>query len=325
MTPLRPWRIARAAVLSGLSLMAVLAHAEYPDKPIRMVVGFGPGTGSDIQTRAFADALARELKVSVVVENKPGASGALAAAAVAAAAPDGYTLIFGTTLFVTLPLMNPAVKYNAVRDFTAIGTLGKGPFIVYTANKPTSPATLRELLTLMKNTSVSFGSIGSGTFSHLATVRMMQQAGVNAVHIPYKSSPQEMQDVVAGNLLFATDSSTAGLPLVRNGLLRALAVTTKNRMASLPDVPTVGEVLGNDYEHTVWTGVLAPAGVPPDVVHKLSVATAAAVASPELQARYAQMEIQPFSLDAAAFASHIRGEMPFWKDFLQRADIKLEP
>jgi tripartite-type tricarboxylate transporter receptor subunit TctC len=317
-------RFARSLLALGLGLAAAFAHAEFPDHPIKLVVGFGPGTGSDIQARAFADMLGRELGTSVYVENKPGASGLLAANYVQSSPPDGYTLIFGTTLLVTLPLLSPAARYDASRDFTAIGGLAKAPFIVMTANKPGAPASLKELIERMKTSTVSFGSIGNGSFSHTATVRLMQQAGVKAVHVPYKASPQELQDVIAGNLLFATDSTTAGLPMIHSGLLRPLAVTTRTRLASLPDVPTVAEVLGTDFEHTVWTGLLAPAGVPPATVRKLSAATAAALATPEVQKRFAQMELQTWNIDADGFSSFIRTEIPAWKDFLKRNDIHID-
>jgi tripartite-type tricarboxylate transporter receptor subunit TctC len=269
--------------------------------------------------------LGRELDTSVFVENKPGGSGVIAANYVIGAQPDGYTLLFGTTLLVTLPMLSPATaRYDAARDFTAIGGLAKAPFVVLVANKPTSPKTLGELIETMKKSSVSFGSIGNGSFSHTASVRLMQQAGVTAVHVPYKSSPQELQDVVAGNLLFATDSTTAALTLIRGGMLRPLAVTTRKRLASLPDVPTVAEVLGTDFEHTVWTGLMAPAKVPAPVVRKLSAATTAALATPEVKARFGQMELQPFDVDSAAFSRYIQSEIPAWKAFLQHNDIHID-
>ncbi|MBO9513961.1 MAG: tripartite tricarboxylate transporter substrate binding protein [Variovorax sp.] len=316
------------AVLLGLAgaLAGSLAHAEFPDgKPIRIVVGFGPGTGSDLQARAVADAMSRELAAPVIVDNRPGAAGMIGAMAVTTAAPDGYTLAFGTTTsMVTLPLLSRNAKYDALRDFTPIATLGKAPFLVMVANKPDGPATLRDLLARTKARSLSFGSIGNGSFGHLATARLLQATGSTAIHVPYKSSPQELQDLAAGSLDFAIDSTTAGLPLVRNGLLRALAVTSASRLASMPDVPTVAETIGQDFEHTVWTGLLAPAHTPDAVVAKLSKAVAAALKSSDLQARTASMELQPFALDAAGFEAYLRTEVPAWRAFLLRADIRID-
>jgi tripartite-type tricarboxylate transporter receptor subunit TctC len=305
---------------------SAVAHAEFPDgRPVKIVVGFGAGTGSDVQARALADVMARELGAPVIVDNRPGAAGMLGAAAVVSAAPDGYTLAFGTTTsMVTLPLLSRNAKYDALRDFTPIATLGKAPFVVMVANKPTAPATLRELLARAKAQQLNYGSIGQGSFGHLATVRVLQATGNTAVHVPYKSSPQELQDLAAGNLDFAIDSTTAGLPLVRNGLLRALAVTSATRLASLPDVPTVAESIGQDFEHTVWTGLLAPAHTPDAVVVRLSKATAAALENRDLQARNATMELQPFALDAAGFAALLRTEVPAWQTFLSRNQIRID-
>ena len=313
-----------AALAAGLGL-ATAARAEFPDRPIKLIVGFGAGTGSDIQGRAFAEAMARELKVPVVVENRAGAAGMLSASYVATAPADGYTILFGTTTsMVTLPLLSRNVKYDTLKDFVPIGTMGKSPFVVMVQNKPGAPATLNELIASTKAGPVSYGSIGVGSFGHLASVRLLQHANAQATHIPYKSSPQELQDLVAGNLQFATDSAVAGLPLIRNGLLKALAVTSKTRIAALPNVPTVAEVLGNDFEHTVWTGLLAPAGTPAPVVQKLAAAMKASLETKEVQQRFSAMELQPFAIDSPAFAAYIRTELPAWKAFLQKADIKLE-
>jgi len=331
--PNRPFRRAAGVVRAFGAVLALAlaglpaARAEFPDKPVHIVVGFGPGTGSDIQARALSEAFARELKTTVVVDNKPGAAGMLAAAHVAGSPPDGYSVIFGTTtLIVTLPLLSPkSAKYDSVQDFVPIGGMGKSAFVVVVANKPGAPATLKELVARMKASSLSFGSIGNGSFGHLGSLRLMQLAGVpGAVHVPYKSSPQELQDLVAGNLAFVTDSTVATLPLIRNGLLTPLAVTSSARLASMPEVPTVGEVLGTPFEHTVWTGLLAPRGTPGAIVQKLSAALAAALNDKDVRDRFATMQLVPFELDAAAFGAHIRGEVPAWRAFLDKSGIKLE-
>jgi tripartite-type tricarboxylate transporter receptor subunit TctC len=319
--------LALALVLGAALLVPGRAHAEFPDgKPVKIVVGFGPGTGSDLQARALADVLARELGTAVIIDNRPGAAGMVATASVVSAPPDGHTLVFGTTTsLLTLPLLSANVKYDAVRDFTPIATLAKAPFLLMVPNKPGAPASVKELLARAKVGSLNYGSIGNGSFGHLATVRLLQAAGkLQATHVPYKSSPQELQELAAGGLDFAIDSSTAGLPLVQNGLLRALAVTSATRLASLPDVPTVAEALGMPFEHTVWTGLLAPAHTPAPVVHKLAEAITRALATKELQARNAAMELQPFELDSAAFTAYLKTEMPAWRDFLARNQIHID-
>lgn len=329
-TPLNRRRAGTALALAFACCTGLLspqaARAEFPDRPVHMVVGFGPGTGSDIQARAMAEAFAAELKTPVVIDNKPGAAGILGTAHVAGSAPDGYTLIFGTTtLIVTLPMLTRSAKYDSVKDFVPIGSMGKAAFVVVVANKPGAATSLKELIAQMKAAPLSYGSIGNGSFGQLGSLRLMQLAGVgNAVHVPYKSSPQELQDLVAGNLAFVTDSSTATLPLIKNGLLRPLAVTSATRLATLPDVPTVSEVLGVPFEHTVWTGLLAPKGTPPAVVQKLSAALEAALRDKAVQERFNTMQLIPFQLDAPAFAEHIRSEVPAWRGFFDRSGIRIE-
>lgn len=327
MTPHRSTRRAALACLACVTALAAgAAAAAFPDQPVKVVVGFGPGTGSDIQARAMADALSKDLKVPVVIDNRPGAAGMLAAASVSTAPPDGHTVLFGTTtLLITLPLMSANVRYDGVQDFTPIGTMGKSAFIVVTANKPGSPTTLAELLAAAKASNLSFGSIGNGSFGHLATMRILQQVGnVPATHVPYKSSAQELQDVATGQLAFAIDSGTATLPLIRNGLLRPLAVTSRERMQALPDVPTVAEVLGTEFEHAVWTGLLAPKGTPPAVIQRWSAALKATLDSKEVQERFNAMQLMPFALDAPAFDRHLRSEVPAWQAFFKKSGIRIQ-
>lgn len=318
--------VARSSIAGALALCAIVAHAQFPDgKPIRIIVGFGAGTGSDIQARALADVMARDLGAPVIVENRPGAAGMLGASAVATAAPDGHTLAFGTTTsMITLPLLSRQARYDAQRDFTPIATLGRAPFVLMVANRPGAPSSVAELLARLRGGRLNFGSIGNGSFGHLASLRLLQATATSATHVPYKSSPQELQDLVAGNIDFVIDSSTAGLPLLRNGLLRALAVTASARLASLPDVPTLQESLGQDFEHTVWTGLLAPARTPEAVVARLARAVEASLRDADLRARYASMELQPFALDAAGFSALLRAEVPGWRAFFARNEIRID-
>jgi tripartite-type tricarboxylate transporter receptor subunit TctC len=319
----RNFNSALAAAVASV-LMPVGTGAQTLDKPVRLVVGFGPGSGSDIQARAIAEVLARELKSPVIVENRPGAAGMLAAAHVAAAPPDGHTLMLGTTtLVVTLPILSRNARYDT-QDFTPIGSTGKSALALVVPNKPGSPTTLKDLIAAMKSSSVSYGSLGPGSFGHLGSMRLMQQAGVSAVHVPYKSSPQELQDLVAGHLAFVMDGALITLPLIRSGVLRPLAVTSTHRLAALPDVPTIGEALGSPFEHTVWTGLFAPKGTPAAVTQKLSTALKAVLDDKEVQARFNSMQLLPFYLDATGFAGHIGREAIAWRAFLEKSGIRLE-
>jgi len=319
-------RLVAVVLVATVCWIAGPAWAEFPEgKPVRIVVGFGAGTGSDLQARALADIMARDLGAPVIVENRPGAAGMLGASLVAAAPPDGHTLTFGTTTsMVTLPLLSRNAKYDALRDFTPIATLARAAFVLMVANKPDAPTSVAELQARLRAGTLNYGSIGNGSFGHLASARLLQATGASATHIAYKSSPQELQDLAAGSIDFAIDSTTAALPLLRGSLLRALAVTSTSRLASLPEVPTMAEAIGQPFEHTVWTGLLAPAQTPAPVVARLARAVRHALDSPELQARHNTMELLPLTLDADGFAALLRTEVPAWRDFLARTGIRID-
>ena len=227
-----------------------------------------------------------------VVEPKPGAAGLLAGDYVAHAAPDGYTLLFGsTTLLLTLPMMNKKANYSS-KDFVPIAGFATSPFVVYTANKPDKPKTLQELLDRVKKDGGTFGSNGHGSFPHLVTLLMLQKAGATRrLHVPYKASPQTLTDLAAGELLFVVDNPASAAPFMQNNSLRALAVTSAKRLDTMPDVPTVAEVLGTDFDVTVWGALFAPKGTPEPIVSALEAAVQKSLTDPELKDRLRTMEL----------------------------------
>lgn len=314
------------AALGASAASGVQAQETFPSKPIKLIVPFSTGTGSDAIARILAQALPGPLGQSVIVENRGGAGGITGTEQGARSAPDGYTLTIGTTsTLLTNPVINPQVRYNVDKDFAPVAGLGRAFFVVVVANTPDAPRTLKELLERLKAKGGSFGSAGVGTITHLAAEALTLRAKVSATHVPYKGSGAALADVIAGHTLFATDTLAATLPLIRSGRLRALAVTAAERLQALPDVPTVSD--SGDFKGFLvdaWWGVMAPAGTPEAVLRKLGDATLASLAMPETRTRLAALELEPLPLGSQKFGAFIREQTPFWVNFIKQANIKLD-
>lgn len=321
-------RILQAAVVSICTLAAAgtaVAQDAFPSKPVKLIVPFTPGTGSDAIARIIANALPPALGQNVVVENRGGAGGITGTEQGARSAPDGYTLTVGTTsTLLTNPALNANVKYSVQKDFVPVVGLGRTYFVVVTANTPEAPKTLKELLDHLRAKGGSFGSSGVGTITHLASEALVLRAKVKATHVPYKGSGASLADVMAGHALFASDTLAATLPLIRNGRLRVLGVTSAQRLAALPDVPTVAEAAGMPgFLVDSWWGLLAPAGTPDAVVKKIADASIAALGAQDTRARFASLELEPLPLAGAQFGNFINQQAPFWTNFVKEANIQL--
>ncbi|RYG07321.1 MAG: tripartite tricarboxylate transporter substrate binding protein, partial [Burkholderiales bacterium] len=250
---------------AGTSLLAMAglspAQDAFPNRPVKLIFPLAAGSGGDVIARVVAGAMTPILGQGVVVDNKVGAGGVIGADFVAKSPPDGYTLVLATIGAVILnPALSTKVPYNVERDFVPVAYLGHTGFVVVVADQPGKPATLAELIAQLKQKEGNFGSPGSGTAIHLAAELFLKRAGAKAVHIPYKGSSQSLTDVAAGEVLFAIETPAAALPLIKGGKLRALAVTSPNRIASLPGVPTSREAGLAEYEAAAWWGILAPSG-----------------------------------------------------------------
>ena len=260
------------ALLAATAIASSALAQDYPNKPITYVVPFTPGGTTDVIGRTIADKLSQSLHQPVVVDNKPGAAGAIGAAFVAKAKPDGYTLLGGTisthainaSLYKDLP-------YDPIKDFEPVTLVGFIPNALY-VNPDLPIKNVQELIAYLKAhpDKRTFASSGSGTSTHLAGELLADLIGVKLEHIPYKGTPQAMQDVVAGNVTFMFDQLTAGLPLVKGGKLRLLAVTTPKRSPLSPDTPTMAEAGVKDFEMMSWQAVYAPKGTPKPIVDKLN-------------------------------------------------------
>ncbi len=315
-----------ASFAACLVMSSAYADPTFPNRPINLVVAFGPGTGSDTIARILSEKMREILGSPVTVENRLGGGGVIGTEYVARAKPDGYTLTMGTTSSLgTTPVLNPNAKYDVKKDFAFISGLAKSDYVIITSTRPGSPQTLGELLARLKKEPSSFASAGVGTITHLATEMLLHKASVSATHVPYKGSGQVIIDVAAGQVLFATDSPSAALPLIKSGKLRALAVTGPTRLGALPDVPTVAESGFPGFQVLAWWCLAAPAGTPEAVIKKLSDAAQKAVASPEITDRLRKMEIEPMLMNAAELTAFIDKDIPAWTNFIRSSGIKIAP
>lgn len=327
------FRVLLAAITTGACLAVASFQTfaqDYPTRPIRLVIPFGAGGPSDIVCRVLAQKLSEFLPQPVVVENRPGAAGMIAHTHVAKSVPDGYSLLFSgiMTGFAINPVLFPkTIQYNSREDFTPVGNVSSGAVFMYIdASLPVR--NVKELIALAKNKpgSLTFGSAGAGNFpTHIGAELFKQKNGLDILHIPYKGAGQAMADVAAGRIsLLMTTGLAAAKPFLDSGKVRALAVTGSSRSAMLPDVPTFAEAgspLPEMGVGAVW-GVLGPAGLPRGIVIKLNDAINRALASPDLLARFATLEMDPLPGTPEAFAEYINASVTAWAPVLKRAQIK---
>ncbi len=304
----------------GLSLS--VSAQTWPSKPIRLVVPFPAGGATDILSRALSQELTKKLGQSIVVDNKPGAGGTIGALAGAQATPDGYTLLLTTSSTHSIgPAINPRIPYNAEADFTPIVYVASSPQVILVPL--TSPAkNLREFIDhARKNPGrLNYASSGNGTISNLSTENFKALSGTFLVHIPYRGTGLSIADLISGKVDVLFDSIVSGMPHVRDGKLRALAVTSPKRSALAPELPAVSEVLPG-FESVTWFGVYGPRGLPPEIVNKVNQAVNAALAEPELKERFARLGAETTGGTPQQFASLVKAESAKWKKVITERKI----
>jgi len=301
------------------------AQDAYPSRPVRLILPFPPGGGTDILGRLVAERLAARLGQPVVTDNRGGAGGNVGAEAAARAAPDGYTLLFAATTLAISPSLYAKLNYDPFRDFAPISLVATVPNVMIT--HPSVPArTLQEFIALAKAKpgEMNFGSGGSGTSNHLGGELFNMVAGVKLVHIPYKGVNLAMNDAMAGNVQLVLIGITAAAPQIKAGKLRALAVLAPQRSAALPDVPTAAEAGLPGFDVTTWYGLLAPAGTPRQVIARLNVELVRTMNEPDLKERLAGMAAEPRTSTPEEFAAYIRQEAVRWGDDVRKAGLRAD-
>jgi tripartite-type tricarboxylate transporter receptor subunit TctC len=309
-----------ALALGGLPGAAL---AQYPDKPIRLVVPYAPGGTTDIMARTLQEPLSKILGQTVIVDNKAGAAGAIGTAQVAHAAPDGYTLIFGNNgPSAIVPLIQKDVGYDPIKDFAPVSLVSIAPMTLVV--HPTVPAnTVKELIAYAnaQPNGVEYATAGAGSLGHLATELFGKEAGVKLVHVPYKGQGPSTMAVLNGEVkMLLTTSSDTQDAAVRAGKLRLLGVSTAKPSSLMPGAPTINQSLPG-YEVSVWFGILAPAGTPAPVIVKLNAAIRQVMADPELQKKFVGFGCVATASTPQEFASMIGAEVPKWKSVVETQKI----
>jgi len=314
-------------VAGATALSAVFrpAHAQaYPSRPIRLILGFAAGGSADIVARLIAQFVSERIGQPVIVENRTGASSNLAGEAVARSAPDGYTLLYVTTVNAINATFFDNLKFELKRDFAPVSGVTRAPNVLEI--NPSVPAnTVAEFIAYAKANpgKLNMASSGNGTSIHLAGELFKAMTGTNLVHVPYRSPPQAMTDLLAGQVQVMFDVMTQGLQHIKEGRLRALAVTTAARSDALPDVPTVAETVPG-YEASSWSGVCAPSGTPAAIVAMLNKEINAALTDPTIKARLASMGSTAITGSPAEFAAFLSEEADKWGKVVRSANIKAE-
>ena len=316
-----------ALTAAALACAATLSLGqEFPEKPVRFVVGFTPGGPSDILARAVGQKLGERWKQQVLIENRPGAGGNVAAEAVARSAPDGYTWLLGNnSILATNQTLYGRLTYDPVKDFAPVSLVAVQPNILVV--NPQVPAnSVAELISLARKQpgKLNYASSGSGAAAHLAGELFKTMAGVDLVHVPYKGAQPALTEVIAGEvqLMFATSASV--IPFIKAGKLRALAVTTARRSASVPELPTVSEAGVPGFEAITWHGIVVPAATPAPLVERLNRDIVAVLSGPELRERLAALGAEVVAGTPREFADYIAGEIPKWARVVRDSGAKIE-
>jgi tripartite-type tricarboxylate transporter receptor subunit TctC len=321
--------IAAAALAAGATLLApggVFAQASYPSRPIRLIVPFPAGGGTDLIAREVANKVATSNGWSIVIDNKPGSGGNLGVDAAAKAAPDGYTLVLGQTSNLAInPTLYARLPYNPEKDLTPIGLVASAPLVlVVAADSPYK--TLADVVAAAKARpeALNYASSGSGTVAHLATELFQKTADIRFTHVPYKGAAQGSTDLIGGQVQMYMSSVPTLIGHIKNGKMRPIVVTSRKRTTDLPDAPTVDESGYKGFEAATWFGVAGPAGLPKDVVAKLNAAFNKALQDPEVKRKLASQGAEVKGSTPEEFGAYIREETVRWGKVVKESGAKVD-
>lgn len=319
-------RIARIVAGLALTACALAAAAQsYPSKPIKIIIGFPPGSGGETQVRLVGQKLTEAWGQPIIVDARPGASGNIAAELLVKSPADGYTLQYFPAALAINPSLFPKVPYDLAKDFTPVALLGTFP-LVLVVNPAVQAKSVAELIALAKGKSgaINFASIGSASPPHLAGELFNQIAGVALVHVPYKGSAPAQTDLIGGQVQLMFDTAVSAIPHVKAGRTRALAVTTKSRSRLLPELPSLDEAGLKGYDLYGWGGIVGPANMPADITAKLNAEVVKALRQPDVAEKLATLGSEPGGLTPQEFGRFIQDEAAKWKKLVVSTGAKLD-
>jgi tripartite-type tricarboxylate transporter receptor subunit TctC len=315
-----------ASIAAPGALREALAQSPWPSRPIKMLVGTPPGDSSDASARQLAARLQTSLGQALVVENKPGAHGAIVGEAAKNAAKDGYTLLISSGGQMAInPSMYKKLPFDPMRDFTPIAQINNG-FLYLAVNTSLPIHNLKEFVAYVKERpgAVNYGSGGSGTTQHLTMELLKKRTGLDIKHVPYRGSPQVLQDLIGGQIAAAFDAGGSILPQARNGKVRLIGVTSPQRLANTPDLPTFAEQGLAGFESRVWSGLFAPAGVPADIIRRLNEAVNQILQMPDYIAFLRNGGSEPAGGSSADFARFVQAEIAKWAVVVQESGAQVD-
>ena len=297
----------------------------YPNRTVHLIVPFTAGSATDILARTFGQKLSEMWGQSVIVENRPGAGGTIGAAVVAKSPPDGYTLLVHSAAQAYNASIYPSLPYDTTKDFVEIAPLAGQPNVLIVA-PATGVKTVAELIALAKQKpgQLNFGSAGTGSGTHINAEKFKLAAGIDVVHIPYKGTPEALNDTLAGRVTYFFSPISAALPNIREGKLLALGVSTSKRSSALPNVPTIAEAALPGFDYNLWVGVFAPAGTPPDIVDKINKDIDRALQTPEIKDRLSTLGAEPMPMTPAEFRKFVQTEIDDSAKVIKAAGIKAQ-
>lgn len=304
--------------------ISIASASSFPQKPITLIVPFAPGGGTDSIARDLAKTLSEKLGQAVVIDNRGGGGGSIGASMGSKAAPDGYTLLFVTSTFVTHAATDESAGYNIEKDFSPVAMIGRGPLLVV-SNKSLPVKTLSELIQFSNQTQdINYCSAGLGSINHLSGELFKQKTGAKLTHIPYKGSGPATIDLLAGRvqIFFATIPTI--LPYVETDRVNVLAITSEKRSPLFPNIPTAAEAGVPGFNLSTWWGIVAPAGTPQDIVKKLNESINFAASKDPLKARLSKEGAQAYKITPAEFQKVLNSELKLWQGVIKNANLKIE-
>jgi tripartite-type tricarboxylate transporter receptor subunit TctC len=313
-----------AFAISGIAAAQDKAAADYPNKPIRMIVPFAAGGGLDITARLIGQKLTEKWGQNVVIDTRPGAATIIGTEIAAKSVPDGYTMLMITTTFAINPSLYAKLPYDPIRDFTPVTQLNFQPnILVVSASAPVT--SVKDLITLAKAKSgeLTFATPGAGSAPHLSAELFKRMAGIEMIHVPYKGIPPAITDVIGGRVTMLFTTTISAAPHIKTGKVKALALTSAKRLDNMPGVPTIGETL-KGYQAEAFQGMIAPAGVPRAIIEKLAKEVAVIVQSPEMVKTFEASGAIAVGSTPAVFTTFLKSETAKWGKVIKEAGIKLE-